>query len=276
MLDSNIRFLIFGAAKSATTWLQRSLERSPTISMPSPELHYFSDEYHRGPDWYLSQFNFDKPDALVGEKSNTYLTVPQAAERIRKDLPDVRLIVQMREPAARAYSDYCMLFRRGEVSRNIEDHLDPARAADKRFINNGRYAMHLRRFYDLFPPEQILLLLFEDIRREPEAQLARLASHIGHDAPLAAPVDSKVKDKNAAVVPLSLRRVLKPFRPVLDGVRHTKPIKVLRDAVARPQEYPPLSPDLEKRLQDFYAPEVSELEQRIGRPLDVWRGMRGA
>ncbi|EAV45817.1 putative sulfotransferase protein [Stappia aggregata IAM 12614] len=276
MLDSNIRFLIFGAAKSATTWLQRSLERSPTISMPSPELHYFSDEYHRGPDWYLSQFNFDKPDALVGEKSNTYLTVPQAAERIRKDLPDVRLIVQMREPAARAYSDYCMLFRRGEVSRNIEDHLDPARAADKRFINNGRYAMHLRRFYDLFPPEQILLLLFEDIRREPEAQLARLASHIGHDAPLAAPVDSKVKDKNAAVVPLSLRRVLKPFRPVLDGVRHTKPIKVLRDAVARPQEYPPLSPDLEKRLQDFYAPEVSELEQRIGRPLDVWRDMRGA
>ncbi|MEE4014590.1 sulfotransferase [Roseibium sp. FZY0029] len=276
MLDSNIRFLIFGAAKSATTWLQRSLERSPTISMPSPELHYFSDEYHRGPDWYLSQFNFDKPDALVGEKSNTYLTVPQAAERIRKDLPDVRLIVQMREPAARAYSDYCMLFRRGEVSRNIEDHLDPARAADKRFINNGRYALHLRRFYDLFPPEQILLLLFEDIRREPEAQLARLAAHIGHEAPLAAPVDSKVKDKNAAVVPLPLRRVLKPFRPVLDGVRHTKPIKVLRDAVARPQEYPPLSPDLEKRLQDFYAPEVSELEQRIGRPLDVWRGMRGA
>jgi hypothetical protein len=276
MLDSNIRFLIFGAAKSATTWLQRSLERSPTISMPSPELHYFSDEYHRGPDWYLSQFNFDKPDALVGEKSNTYLTVPQAAERIRKDLPDVRLIVQMREPAARAYSDYCMLFRRGEVSRNIEDHLDPARAADKRFINNGRYALHLRRFYDLFPPEQILLLLFEDIRREPEAQLARLAAHIGHEAPLAAPVDSKVKDKNAAVVPLPLRRVLKPFRPVLDGVRHTKPVKVLRDAVARPQEYPPLSPDLEKRLQDFYAPEVSELEQRIGRPLDVWRGMRGA
>ena len=86
MLDSNIRFLIFGAAKSATTWLQRSLERSPTISMPSPELHYFSDEYHRGADWYLSQFDFSKPDAIVGEKSNTYLTQPEAAERIREAL----------------------------------------------------------------------------------------------------------------------------------------------------------------------------------------------
>ncbi|WP_297845226.1 sulfotransferase [uncultured Roseibium sp.] len=276
MLDSNIRFLIFGAAKSATTWLQRSLERSPTISMPSPELHYFSDEYHRGADWYLSQFDFSKPDAIVGEKSNTYLTQPEAAERIRRDLPDVRLIVQMREPSARAYSDYCMLLRRGEVSRNIEDHLDPAKAAGQRFINDGRYALHLRRFYDLFPPEQILLLLFEDIRRQPENQLAHLATHIGHEAPLAPPVDSKVKDKNAAIVPLPLRKVLKPFRPVLDGVRHTRPMRVLRDAVARPQEYPPLSPDLEKRLQDFFAPEVSELEQRIGRPLDVWQGARKA
>jgi hypothetical protein len=53
-------------------------------------------------------------------------------------------------------------------------------------------------------------------------------------------------------------------------------MRVLRDAVARPQKYPPLSPDLEKRLQDFFAPEVSELEQRIGRPLDVWQGARKA
>ena len=44
----DIDFLIIGAAKSATTWLQRSLQADPAVYMPDPELHYFSREYHRG------------------------------------------------------------------------------------------------------------------------------------------------------------------------------------------------------------------------------------
>ena len=73
MLMEDIDFLIIGATKSATTWLQRSLQADPLVSMPDPELHYFSREYSRGDDWYLSQFAATASPSLSGEKSNSYL-----------------------------------------------------------------------------------------------------------------------------------------------------------------------------------------------------------
>ena len=59
----DIDFLIIGATKSATTWLQKSLQIDPQVAMPDPELHYFSREFDRGDDWYLAQFpeNAAKP-----------------------------------------------------------------------------------------------------------------------------------------------------------------------------------------------------------------------
>ena len=150
-LERQMDFLIIGAAKCATTWLQMSLMETQEIFMPDPELHYFSREYERGPDWYSSYFEAAGGAQLVGEKSNSYMTAPKAAERIKRDCPGVRLIVQMRDPVQRAYSDYCMLFRRGEVNDDIYAHLDPDRAADQRFLNDGLYAFHLRRFFRSVP-----------------------------------------------------------------------------------------------------------------------------
>ena len=73
MLMEDIDFLIIGATKSATTWLQRSLQADPFVSMPDPELHYFSRAFSRGDDWYLSQFPASDLPLVVGEKSNSYL-----------------------------------------------------------------------------------------------------------------------------------------------------------------------------------------------------------
>ena len=73
MLMEDIDFLIIGATKSATTWLQKSLQADPLVSMPDPELHYFSREFSRGDDWYLSQFPARDDAFVVGEKSNSYL-----------------------------------------------------------------------------------------------------------------------------------------------------------------------------------------------------------
>lgn len=257
-----VDFLIFGAAKCATTWLQKSLMQTPAIHMPGPELHFFSRYYANGLDWYRDQFGDCDGADLIGEKSNSYLTEPLAAQRIREHFPETRLILQMRDPVQRAYSDYCMLFRRGEVSGRIEDYLDPAVAADQRFLSDGRYGHHLKRFYDLFPEDQILLLAYEDVRVNPHGNLKKVAGHIGYDGQLEPPVQQKVKDKNTPMVPLSLRRVLKPVRAVLDPVRHTWPVRSIRNAVARKVTYPALSPELEAKMTEFYAAEVEWLARR--------------
>ena len=117
-------FVIIGAAKSATTWLAQNLQAHPQVFIPGPEPHYFSTEFHRGQAWYESWFEQAPPDRRVGEKSADYLAHPEAPRRIAKALPHARLIVQLRNPIERAYSDYCMFFRRGHVTPDPECYLD--------------------------------------------------------------------------------------------------------------------------------------------------------
>lgn len=263
-------FIIAGAAKSATTWLQKSLQATPGIFMPDPELHFFSRHYQPDLQAYRRHFADAPPGALRGEKSNSYLTTPEADTRIRRHLLNIRLIFQLRDPVARAYSDYCMLFRRGEVDENISRHLCPDRAAGERFLSDGCYADHLERFIALFGAEPILVLLYEDVRREPERQLSLLAAHVGYSGVLAPPLADRVKDARSAAVPRPLRRLLAPLRPVLDPVRNTAPVRALRDMVARPYRYPTLDPVLRAEIADFYRPQVARLGALTGVDTAAW------
>lgn len=264
-------FIIAGAAKSATTWLQQSLQGCDGIVMPDPEPHYFSREYHRGQAFYTDMFAHAKAGAIIGEKSNSYLTTPEADQRIRKDIPHVRLVFQLRNPVDRAYSDYLMLFRRGEVDDDITRHLDPDRAAQGRFLADGRYGDHLQRFYDLFGAEQILVLLYESMTRDSGQQLRRLADHIGVPDGLAPPLQKRVKDAGAAAVPRPLRRMLAPIRPILDPIRNTAMMQRLRGIVARPHVYPKLDPSLKAEIADYFRPQIDKVEALTRACVDDWR-----
>ena len=264
-------FIIAGAAKSATTWLQQSLMQSPRVSMPSHEPHFFSRRYEEGIGAYLTELGSADPGVLLGEKSNSYLTEPAAAGRIRRHLPEVRLIFQLRDPVARAYSDYMMLLRRGSVDRDIARHLHPRHASTERFLSDGCYAQHLSRFYESFAPEQILLLRYEDILTAPQTQLDRFAGHLGLTDRLAPPLSGRVKDARTATVPRPLRRLLRPFRPLLDPVRKTTPMRWLRGLVARPETYPEFDKDLRNAVAEFYAPQIDTLQKLTGVDFTAWQ-----
>jgi hypothetical protein len=117
-------FVIIGATKSATTWLLQNLRAHPQVFMPSPEIHYFSRHFDRGPAWYRSHFETAPEDHVVGEKSASYLPHPETPRRLRELLPEARLVAQLRNPIERVYSDYCMHYRRGEVGRDLARYLD--------------------------------------------------------------------------------------------------------------------------------------------------------
>ncbi|SPF76915.1 hypothetical protein ALP8811_01932 [Aliiroseovarius pelagivivens] len=271
-----IDFLIIGAAKCATTWEQQSLSASPGIFMPAPELHFFSRVYDKGFDWFNAQFDSSQPGDILGEKSNSYLTQPEAAARIHAAYPDIKMIVQMRDPVHRAYSDYCMLLRRGEVDEDIRRHLDPQKAATERFLNDGRYGHHLKRFFALFPKEQILLLAFEDVATHPDRQLQWVADHVGYTGQLTPPMREKVKDKHANAVPAPLRRILTPLRPLLDPIRNRPPISTLRNLVAKPFTYPALPDDLKQEIETFYQDDKCELSILAPDFLPDWNRPEGA
>lgn len=271
MTIDDIHFLIIGAAKSATTSLQRTLQADASVYMPGPELHYFSREYHRGPAWYLEQFSGARPGKIIGEKSNSYLDTPEAAARIHATLPSVRLIAQLRNPIERAYSDYCMLYRRAEVGRDIDVHLDPRRAADGRFLRGGLYHDQLQRFFDLFHRDQILVVFFEDFRKDARAQVGDIRSLIGlpPDFELA-PHKEKVKDKTSPTFSPELRRRLSWLKPAAAPFRQFTTFKALRNLLVRETVYSPLTPELRNRLIEFYAPDTEKLGKLLGRDMSKW------
>lgn len=266
-------FIIIGAVKGATTWSARALARHPSVFIPGPEPHYFSTEFENGADWYLSLFAGAPAGAVIGEKSADYLAHPEAAARMAAFLPEARLIVQLRNPVERAYSDYCMLYRRGTVREAPAAYFSPKRTseASERFLSGGLYADHLARFYDRFRAEQILVLQFEEIMSSPTPAFNRILAHIGLPADAADISAERQNDSAAPLLPLGLRSALKPWKQIVKPLRGNPVFKAVRSAFAREVVYPPLDDEARGFLQSYYRPDIAALEGLIGLDLSQWK-----
>lgn len=257
---ADIDFLIIGATKSATTWLQRALQADPSIAMPDPELHYFSREFERGDDWYLGCFPEAVAGRTVGEKSNSYLEEPVAAQRIQAKLPEVKLVAQLRNPIERAYSDYCMMYRRGEVGRDVAFYLDPRNEHATRLLPAGLYHRNLQAFYDRFPRDNIYVTVYEGIRIAPRQHLEGIRRFLGLPAQLEGQdLTTKAKDKTTPVLGPRMRRLLKPLKPAIAPYRTTTVFRRLHSTIANEVRYPPMPRETRARLIDYYAGDIAAL-----------------
>lgn len=190
-------FLIAGAPRSGTTWLYHLLDRHPEIYMakpvrPEPKFFLVDELYARGLQHYIDTwFAASDAYAAAGEKSTNYLESCAAAERIHRDLPNVRLVFILREPAQRAYSNWAwsrmnrMETDDFETALALEDERErtlPARlryARPHAYFSRGLYAAMLRPYFERFARDQILCLKFEDIILKPERLASRLHAFIG-------------------------------------------------------------------------------------------------
>jgi hypothetical protein len=264
-------FVIIGATKSATTWLSHNLGEHPQIFLPSQELHYFSRYHVKGEAWYRAHFTGAREGQLIGEKSASYLPDPKTPHRLHRLLPQARLIAQLRNPIERAYSDYCMHYRRGQVSKDIERYLDAARTPVPRLLDDGFYHRHLMRFMRVFPSGQVRVLLYDDIRQRPSEVFRDVCGYLGIDDAVAAQnVERRVKDKDTPVIPPSARRVLAPLKDLVAPYRQTRAFAAVRSLFARTLRYPPLTPALRERLAALYAQDVASLSALLGRDLSMW------
>lgn len=265
-------FVIIGAVKGATTWIHNQLKDNPAIYLPAPEPHFFSQDYDRGLDHYRRFFDGAGADQLLGEKSADYLAHPQAAARLASILPDARLVVQLRNPIHRAYSDYKMLFRRGTVTQGPEAYLDGRPNDQPRFLEDGLYARHLRRWLEHFAPEQIKIILFEDVTSAPEQTVAQVSEHIGAPCRYSTRIGAMPRnDSSERFLPLPVRAALAPLKGAARPLRGNGMFQRVRGLFARPILYPPLPDDLRSHMADYYARDVEELEKLIGRDLSRWK-----
>lgn len=181
-------FIGIGAQKSATSWLFQCLREHPQLALaPAKELHFFSDKvlYQRGMKWYENQFPGNASGRLCGEISTSYLSAPDAPERIHQYVPEVKLIALLRDPSTRAESHIRHLVSTHVLPQGVR--LDEAIRTHPEIIENGQYATHLARYRRWFPKEQIFIATYDEVVAHPKELLARIHTFLGvaPHAPLA-------------------------------------------------------------------------------------------
>jgi hypothetical protein len=193
-------FLVLGAQKAGTTALYAYLRWHPSITGPSwKEVSFFDRHWWRGEGWYRGQFPLRSGGQIVGEASPSYLFHPLAPERARTLVPDARLIALVRNPVDRAYSQYqhaVALGReplsfeealaaedertRGEVDRLVADPRAFSGAWwDHTYVARGRYAEQLERWLRVFPREQLLVVVTEELGAAPGETYAASLGFLG-------------------------------------------------------------------------------------------------
>ena len=193
-------FVIIGAHKSGTSSLYGFLTRHAAIAPGvRKEIHYFSKHHNLGEMWYrahfptnLSRRRFYKKTGqklLSGEASPTYLDFPTVPNRMKDVLPNVKLIVILRNPVDRAYSNYHHALREkyeissfekaieseeerriGEKEKMISDpSFVPKHSGVHAYLAGGIYVNHLENWFKHYSREQFLILDTEDLHNNPQS-----------------------------------------------------------------------------------------------------------
>ena len=294
-------FLIIGAAKSGTTSLQEYLSQHDEIFFPtSKEPNYFaladrslplpgpappkvlqallySKSYTNFND-YQALFHDARENQQLGEASVRYFYFPEASEKIKETIPDVKLILILREPVSRLYSHYCMNMQYQLETLDLLDAIEaePDRIAKKwgwdwHYTGLGMYAKQLRRYYDLFPKEQIKVFLYDDFVADPvktTQEICRFINVSDNFTPdmskrgkVAYRGNNKILDRWLHW-PSKSRRALQKLLPYKV---YLSMVQTLHEANSSP--VPKLDRELKEELKKHFTEDVNELGNLLNREI---------
>jgi hypothetical protein len=216
-------FLIIGAQKGGTTSLYYYLVQHPQIRhSTTKEIHFFDrgstlpvEYYKKRQNRYRTHFPLIselKNNIKTGEATPVYIFHPEAAGRIAYLLPDVKLIVLLRNPSERAISQFfhqkikkyepLSMMEAFQAEETRLGHLWKNKNYDsedfRRFSykSRGLYQEQLERYFDYFPREQMLILNSEEFFQDPRSSLERVYGFLGVDQSF---LVRKLKPRNVSI-----------------------------------------------------------------------------
>jgi hypothetical protein len=200
-------FIIIGAQKAGTTSLYAYLRQHPNVlACAYKEVNYFDFNFHKGTHWYCRQFldptNLECKRGskyVVGEATPYYLFHPLVAKRIRDTVPTARLIVLLRDPVTRTYSQYQHNLRKGRETLSFRDALERERRligdelsqlrSDPNYhsefhhsfayATRSCYASQIEEYLKYFDRSQLLVLRSEDLFTEPAVPYCETLEFLG-------------------------------------------------------------------------------------------------
>jgi hypothetical protein len=225
-------FVIIGAQKCGTTAFYRLLTRHPLVEPAAVrELHYFDrpDRFDKGTEWYRRCFPPPRwkngRRSITGEKTPYYLFHPDVPKRMAEVVPRARLIVLLRNPVDRAYSQYHhnMSMMRASHRAKFEAFEEAVEKQNSSYLPKGIYVDQLLRWSEYFSKDQMLVLKSEDYFKHTTQTLRAVQDFLD----------------------LPYRQLKLPPRETSD-------------------RYPPMDPATRRRLETYFEPHNQRLYEYLG------------
>ncbi|MGK7921731.1 MAG: tetratricopeptide repeat protein [Trichodesmium sp.] len=240
-------FIIIGAQKSGTTSLENYIAQHPqVIPAIKKETHFWYRDFDKGINWYLAHFPpIPKSENFItGEATPNYLENYQAAERIYNVFPEVKLLVILRNPVDRTFSQYNHWVRLNWEERSFEtainSELEILRKNSEKpqgdknywqqpgnYIGRGIYVEFINKWLAVFPREKMLILKGEDLYQKPVETMKQVWKFLG----------------------LSEHQ-LPEYRKL------------------NPGHYSPISDEMRQKLSEYFQPHNQRLEEYLGMQFD--------
>jgi len=303
-----INFAVIGVVKGGTTSLYHYLNAHPEVYLPPvKETNHFAaadirpdqflktyardvdldlDAYIAGgmkdqvhiahvdsDEHYAALFANVNGEKAVGEISNSYMICPSAAESLHGFNPDTRIIVVLRNPIGRAWSQYLMNLREAKTENpdfieEIErDHdISPSGwGVNHQYLELGKYAEQLERYISLFGKERVLPVFFEDYKEDPAGVLKDICVFLGIDDSFEFDFSEKSNKAGLPRYPI-LNKVMVRSGAIAAAKKLTpKPLrKKFAEALYSDKNIPKLKDGHRIHLRDYYRDEVASLAALIG------------
>ena len=269
-------FLGVGVPRAGTTWLHTLLAAHPDVYLPTrrKEVRFFDRHHDQGPDWY--QEFFCGPEEAhrykaIGEISPQYLYCDECPRRISMLLPNAKLLVMLRHPVDRAYSQFGFVMQRRDFRGTFEEFV----ATRPNALEMGFYSRYLDRYLQQFGRSQVLPMVFEEAVAKGSGVRRQLADFLGVSTELFPEAIDRVnpstvprfRSLSSAAVKTGRRLRRHHLEPLVDLAGRLG----LRRLITSGDRVPSLDQDMKRELSQMYAGDFEELEKTWGIDLAVWK-----
>lgn len=294
--EFKIDFLGVGVEKAGTSWVAECLAQHPQICFASQkEVHFFNKNHEKGLTFYQSYFkNYPLDNEKKGEFTPRYFYNQQVPERIKKHFPQVKIIICLRNPLDRLHSHYYHNIAHGRLSQKVP--LEKAIQHNPDFINYGMYSQMLKKYFNIFSRENILVIIYKDIQEKPQQIIQQIYNFIGVDQNFIPPalhqqVNSGAEKKYHSFLIKKILRSLMCFTrkikqnkcgnlilKILTKLGFKKLFQIIFRLNIKSQEKvkplnnkQPLSLELKQKLINIYKHDIQETNKLIEQDVSWWQ-----
>jgi hypothetical protein len=268
-------FFIVGPPRTGTSWLQEVLANH-TVLPKSKETRFFDTNFHRGWAWYSGNYKPPRNGRPLGEVAPTYFGFSEAQQRIARYLPGARVVCIFRHPVERVHSHYRVRCAYAMIPWSFEQ----AMREDPELIESTRYATHLKAWQQALGNRNVLAMIYEDLKENPQWFVDQIADFIR--APrfrLTAAEIRCVHSSGTMTYPRSFYRTRSArimadwfkVRRLAQFVALLRKTPLERFCLGGGLRFADLTPETVDELCQRFRPEVEELERILGRELPLWK-----